>query len=297
LLQEKLIRKFTGKMEQEKRQEPNNTAVRTALWRGLHVQTDAQPHILEDEVGFQLVAPSDDWRQRPDMDIHFTRRVRASMVARARFIEDLMIEQTGKGVSQYVILGAGLDTFAQRRPDIASKLTVFEIDEPNTHSWKKKRLVELGYDLPEWLRFVTVDFENSSWWEALKSAGFDENKPAVVACTGLSMYLTLEANRTTLQQMATLAAGSTLAMTYLLPIELIDEEDVVLQQISEKGARAAGNPFISYFTPDEMLNLAREAGFKTSENIMSADLYKRYFGERTDKLSPASGEVFLMATT
>ena len=73
-------------MEQEKRPEPNNTAIRTALWRALHVQTDAQPHILEDEVGFQLVAPPDDWRQRPDMDIHFTRRVRASMVARARFI-------------------------------------------------------------------------------------------------------------------------------------------------------------------------------------------------------------------
>ncbi len=285
-------------MEQEKRPEPNNTAVRTALWRALHVQTDAQPHILEDEVGFRLVAPADDWRQRPDMDIHFTRRVRASMVARARFIEDLMIEQAGKGVSQYVILGAGLDTFAQRRPDIASKLTVFEIDEPNTHLWKKQRLVELGYDLPSWLRFVTVDFEaGSSWWESLKSAGFDENKPAVVACTGLSMYLTLEANRTTLQQMATLAAGSTLAMTYLLPIDLIDEEDVMLQQISEKGARAAGNPFISYFTPDEMLNLAREAGFKTPENITAADLYKRYFRERSDKLSPASGEVFLVSRT
>ena len=284
-------------MEQNKTPEPNNTAVRTALWRALHVQTDAQPHILEDEVGFQLVAPADDWRQRPDMDIHFTRRVRASMVARARFIEDLMIEQAGKGVSQYVILGAGLDTFAQRQPENASKLTIFEIDEPNTHLWKKQRLVELGYNLPSWLRFVSVNFENTSWWEALKSAGFDVNKPSVVACTGLSMYLTLEANRATLQQMATLAAGSTLAMTYLLPIELIDEEDVMLQQISEKGARAAGNPFISYFTPDEMLDLAREAGFKTTGNITATDLYKRYFSERTDKLSPASGEVFLIATT
>ena len=284
-------------MDPNRNSEPNNTAVRTALWRALHVQTDAQPHIMEDEVGFQLVAPADDWRQRPDMDIHFTRRVRASMVARARFIEDLMIEQADKGISQYVILGAGLDTFAQRRPDIASKLTVFEIDEPHTHHWKKQRLIELGYNLPEWLRFVTVNFENSSWWEALLSAGFNVNKPAVVACTGLSMYLTLEANRTTLEQMATLAAGSILAMTYLLPIELIDEEDIVLQQISEKGARASGNPFISYFTPDEMLNLARQSGFKTPENITAADLYKRYFGERSDKLSPASGEVFLIAKT
>lgn len=284
-------------MEKEKRPEPNNTAVRTALWRALHVQTDAQPHILTDEVGFQLVAPTDGWRQRPDMDLNFTRRVRASMVARARFIEDLIIEQAGKGVSQYVILGAGLDTFAQRQPEIASKLTIFEIDEPNTHIWKKQRLVELGYGLPEWLRFVSVDFENSSWWEALLNSGFDANKPAVVACTGLSMYLTREANLATLQQMATLAKDSTLAMTYLLPIELIEEEDVMLQQISEKGARASGNPFISYFSPDEMLDLAREAGFNKPENISSADLAKRYFVGRTDKLSPASGEVFLIATT
>jgi methyltransferase (TIGR00027 family) len=286
-------------MEQTKKTiEPNNTAVRTALWRALHVQVDAAPHIIEDEVGFQLIAPNADWRQRPDMDIHFTRRVRLSMVARARLIEDLIVEQAGQGVSQYVILGAGLDTFAQRRPEIASKLTVFEIDEPNTLLWKQQRLSELGYYLPEWLKFVSVDFEaGSSWWKALQSTGFDINKPAVVACTGLSMYLTCEANLATLQQMAALAPGSTLAMTFLLPIELIEEEDVMLQQISEKGARASGNPFISYFSPDEMLELAREAGFKSVEAITSADTTKRYFSGRADKLSPASGEIFLIATT
>jgi methyltransferase (TIGR00027 family) len=285
-------------MEQTKKLiEPNNTAVRTALWRALHVQVDAPPHILDDEVGFKLIAPNDEWRQRPDMDVDFTRRVRASMVARARFIEDLMVEQALQGVKQYVILGAGLDTFAQRRPEIASKLTVFEIDEPNTLRWKQQRLDELGYDIPEWLRFVSVDFEaGSSWWEALKSSGFDAGQPAVVACTGLSMYLTREANLATLQQMAALAPGSTLAMTFLLPIELIDEEDVVLQQISEKGARAAGNPFISYFTTDEMLELAREAGFKTVARVTAADLAQRYFDARPDKLSPASGEVFLIAS-
>ncbi|HEY6915105.1 MAG TPA: class I SAM-dependent methyltransferase, partial [Paludibacter sp.] len=179
----------------QKTTEPNNTAVRTALWRALHVQIDAQPHILEDEIGFKLIAPNADWRQRPDMDIDFTRRVRASMVARARFIEDLIIEQAKQGIKQYVILGAGLDTFAQRRLEIASKLTVFEIDEPVTHQWKKQRLVELGYGIPEWLRFVSVDFEaGSSWWEALINEGFDANQPAVIACTGLSMYLTREAN-------------------------------------------------------------------------------------------------------
>jgi O-methyltransferase involved in polyketide biosynthesis len=118
-------------MEQDKN--PDNTAVRTALWRAMHVQVDSSPHIIEDEVGFQLVAPPDGWRRRPDMDPDFTSRLRASIVLRARFIEDLVIEQR----KQYVILGAGLDTFAQRRPDVASTLQVFEIDQPDTQTWKR----------------------------------------------------------------------------------------------------------------------------------------------------------------
>jgi len=278
--------------------EPDNTAVRTALWRALHVQNDALPHILEDEIGFKFVAPGPGWQQRPDMDLNFTRRVRSSMVARARFIEDFMTEQLKLVIKQYVILGAGLDTFAQRRPEIASQLRIFEIDKPNTQTWKKQRLVELGYNIPEWLQFVSVDFESgSSWWEQLIRSGFDVNQPAVLACTGLSMYLTLEANKSTLKQIATLAPGSKLAMTFMLPFELIDAEDHFLQQASEKGARAAGNPFISYFSPSEMMDVAREAGFKEVEIVTSNDLANLYFVGRPDKLSPASGEAFLIATT
>jgi O-methyltransferase involved in polyketide biosynthesis len=103
---------------------PDNTAVRVALWRALHVEIDSPPHIFEDEVGLKLAAPDDVWRSRPDMSA-FTRPFRASIVARARFIEDLVAEQAARGVGQYVILGAGLDIFAQRRPELASRLFVF----------------------------------------------------------------------------------------------------------------------------------------------------------------------------
>ena len=126
-------------MEQKnKTNQPDNTAVRTALWRALHVEVDAKPHIIEDIIGLQLISPPVDWRQRPDMHLQFTKRLRASMVARARFIEDLIIEQSKKGISQYVILGAGLDTFAQRMPALASRLQVYEIDQPSTQTWKQK---------------------------------------------------------------------------------------------------------------------------------------------------------------
>src|SRR5690348_12359114 len=117
---------------------PENTAVRVALWRALHVQVDPPPHVFEDVVGLKLVAPDDGWQQRRDMS-PFTRPFRASIVGRARFIEDLVAQQASRGVGQYVILGAGLDTFAQRRPELAAKLMVFEVDQPGPQAWKRQR--------------------------------------------------------------------------------------------------------------------------------------------------------------
>ena len=284
------------KMEQNKKiKEPDNTAVRTALWRALHMQMDAKPYVLEDKIGLKLIDPPDDWQQRPDMK--FTKRLRASIVARARFIEDLIVEQSKHGISQYVILGAGLHTFAQRRPDIASKLQIYEIDLPDTLTWKQQRLIELGFGDPEYLHFVPVNFETSSWWEQLLKAGFNANKPAVVACTGVSLYLTKDAITSILNQIATLASGSKLAMTFYLPTELLDEEDKPMQEIAEKGARAAATPFVSFFAPNEILALAREAGFIEAKTISTKDMEQYYFTNRTDNLLPASGEVFLLGTT
>src|SRR5690606_28364793 len=114
---------------------------------------------------------------------------------------------------QYVILGAGLDTFVQRRPDISSKLEIYEIDQPETLAWKQKRLTDLGFDIPKYLHFVPVDFETSSWWEQLLKTGFDIEKPSVIVCIGVTLYLTKETIIATLNEIVTLALGSTLAMT------------------------------------------------------------------------------------
>jgi methyltransferase (TIGR00027 family) len=114
---------------------PDNTAVRVALWRAMHVQVDAPPHVLDDEIGLALAGPDQGWRQRPDMHPGRTTRSRASIVARARFIEDLVEERAKQGVSQYVLLGAGLDTFAQRKSALASQLQVFEVEQPATQAW------------------------------------------------------------------------------------------------------------------------------------------------------------------
>jgi len=277
----------------------DSTAVRVALWRAMHVQVDPPPHVLEDEIGLRLAAPDEGRRRRPDMDPRATRHFRASIVARARFIEDLVVEQAGRGVSQYVILGAGLDTFVQRRPEIASRLLVFEVDQPGPQNWKRQRLIELGFGIPKWLRLVPVDFEaGDDWWQKLAAAGFDAGQPAIVASTGVSMYLTRDAIAATLRQVAVLAPGSTLAMTFLLPLEFADPEVRPGLQLAEKGARASGTPFISFFTPTEMLTLAREAGLREVQHVSAAVLTQRYFAGRTDGLRPpTNSEELLVATT
>ncbi|PNG94703.1 class I SAM-dependent methyltransferase [Streptomyces malaysiensis] len=285
-------------MADEQTSAPDSTAVRVALWRAMHVQVDPPPHVLQDEIGLRLAAPDDDWRGRPDMDPDTTRGFRAAVVARARFIEDLVAEQADRGVTQYVILGAGMDTFAQRRPEIAYRLRIFEVDQPGPQAWKRHRLVELGYGIPEWLHLVPVDFEASeSWLERLAAAGFDPAQPAVIVSTGVTMYLTEDATAATLRQIAGLAPGSTLAMTFLLPAELLDDADRPGLRKSKEGAQAAGTPFISFYAPQDMLALAREAGFKDVRHVSGASHAERYFAGRADGLRPSSGEDLLLATT
>ena len=286
---------FSITMETQKRYEPDNTAVRTALWRAMHVQIDAKPHILEDEVGLQLIAPDTDWRQRIDMHPKATQRLRAAMVGRARFIEDIISEESKKGITQYVLLGAGLDTFAQRRKDIASHLQIFEIDQPDTQAWKQGRLNELGFGIPDNLHFVSVNFETASWWEELLKSGFDLSKPAFVACTGVTLYLSKEAIAEMIFRMSQLAPDSRLAIAFYLPIELLDEEDKFLQQMADKSLREAGTPFVSFLSAPEVMVLAEKFSLKDAQIVTTKAIEQLYFSDRTDNLLPASGEMFLVA--
>ena len=268
---------------------PDSTAVRVALWRALHLQVDAPPHVFEDEIGLRLASPQDDWRARPDMNPEWTKPFRASILARARFVEDLLVE---RGLPQYVILGAGLDTFVQRK---RTDVRVFEVDRPGPQEWKRRRLVELALPLP---LFVPVDFEaGASWLQQLSHAGFDRRQPALVASAGVSMYLAREAIAATLRDVAALASGSMLAMTFLVPVELAEPELRPAYEAAMRGARASGTPFISLFAPEEMVALAHECGFARVEHVSAAHLSQRYFSGRTDGLRPSKGEELIVAST
>ncbi|MFW0786254.1 class I SAM-dependent methyltransferase [Gordonia sp. CPCC 206044] len=275
---------------------PESTAQRVALWRALHVEVDAPPHVFVDEVGRELIGGDDTWRARPDMDPETTAGFRASIVGRARFVEDLVLEQIDRGVDQYVILGAGLDTFAQRRPEISSRVSIFEVDQPAPQSWKRTRLIESGHTaLPH---FVPVDFEaNEDWWEELSRNGFDATKPAVVVSTGVTHYLTREATAATVRQVAALAPGSTFALSFLIPVDAIAPEDRAGLKTSETGAEREGTPFVSFWSPTDMTALARDAGFVDVRHVPGSALAERYFGDRTDGLRPSTGEDLIVART
>jgi methyltransferase (TIGR00027 family) len=276
---------------------PEHTAVRVALWRALHVQIDPAPHVLTDEVGAKLVGDKE-WRNRPDMDPQFSKSMRASIVGRARFIEDLVEEQFKKGTRQYVILGAGLDTFAQRRPDLASHMQIYEVDQPGPQKWKQKRLIEIGFTTPEWLHFVPVNFEaRQPWWEQLLAAGFNIDQPTIIVSTGVSMYLTKETNLATFQQISKLASGSAFATTFMLALDLLPPQEKSIMEFVMKKAAESGTPFLSLFHPHEILAMAQEAGFKQTQYVSADELYQRYFASRSDGLNAGTAEAFLVATT
>lgn len=278
--------------------QPDSTAVRVALWRAMHVQLDAAPHVLDDLVGLQLAAPPEGWRDRPDMHPMGTRGFRAAIVARARLVEDLLATEAEAGATQFVLLGAGLDTLAQRRPDLVERRRVFEVDQPGTQAWKQRRLAEEGLPVPEGLRFVPVDFEGGAdWWANLLAAGFDPAQRSVLSSTGVSMYLAKETTAATLRRLATLGSGSVVVMSFLLPAELVDEEDREGLEMSAAGARRSGTPFVSFFAPDEMVALARAAGFREVEHVASRAMTERYFAGRADGLRPSSGEELILART
>jgi methyltransferase (TIGR00027 family) len=275
--------------------QPDNTALRTALWRALHVLTDDKPYVIEDKIGYELIKPEKDWQERPDMK--YTKRLRASIVARARFIDDIAKEQIEKGVKQYVLLGAGLDSFAQRNMEISSQVDIYEIDQPDTLAWKEEKLIENGYKISDKLHFVPVDFETSSWWNELMNKGFDSQQTTFVSCTGVTLYLTRDAIIDTLKRMTSLATGSAIAIAFYLPLEQLDEEDQPLMEMSIKGAAASGTPFMSFYSVDEIVKLAEEIGLKEIKTVSTKDMQERYFKGRADNLVPASGEFFLLART
>jgi methyltransferase (TIGR00027 family) len=200
------------------------------------------------------------------------------VAVRARFTEDMLIRALGDGIGQYVLLGAGLDSFAHRRPDLMQRLRVYEVDHPLSQQWKRARLDELGLQRPPALTFVPVDFERDTLAQALVAAGADITTPAFFSWIGVTNYLTADAVRSMLRAVASFAPGSHIVLSYDLPREAVPKPG--LYDFLRRRAAGFGEPFLSVFTPAQIDALLRECGFGGMTHFGPADAIREYFAAR-----------------
>ena len=214
------------------------------------------------------------------------------MAARSRYAEDGLAGAVADGVRQYVVLGAGLDTFAYRNP--YADLRVFEVDHPATQAWKREQLQAAGIAIPQSLTFVPVDFERQTLAEGLGQAGFDLSSEAFFSWLGVTPYLTREACMSTLSLIATMPAGSGVVFDFAVDPALLNAgQRQALEALSERVARY-GEPFQLFFDPGKLQDELKGIGFRRTEFLQGKELNARYFKDRDDGLLVRGGLGHLM---
>ncbi|HUD14934.1 MAG TPA: class I SAM-dependent methyltransferase [Terracidiphilus sp.] len=258
----------------------SKTALGVAIRRAAHQIMD-RPPVLDDPIAVRLVGSG--YPRHMERAMHrVARDFRAFMAVRSRYVEDKLAEAVAQGVTQYVVLGAGLDTFAYRNP--FPSLRVFEVDFPATQEWKKAMLGKASIALPGSLTFVPLDFERQTLAEGLVESGFDAGMPAFFGWLGVIPYLTLEAFRATLGAIAQLPAGSGVGFDYALAPETLTPAGRIAFDALAGRVAAAGEPFQLFFTPDALQAEVSDAGFLRFEQLDSGRLNEIYFKERADGL-------------
>jgi methyltransferase (TIGR00027 family) len=270
----------------------SKTAFRVAMRRAVHQVLD-QPHVLADPIAVPLLGA----RFAPDREREahpIARAFRAFMAARSRYAEDHLAKAVASGVRQYVVLGAGLDTFAYRNP--FPELRVFEVDFPPTQEWKRGLLAEASIAVPNSLTFVPLDFEHRTLGDGLNDAGFNRNEPAFFGWLGVVPYLTTDAFRSTLETIAPLPEGTGVSFDYAVSPESMNSARRAVFEALAARVAAAGEPFQLFFTPDVLQNALLDAGFRTIEQVDSAQLNALYFRDRADALKLPEEGLGMLAT-
>jgi methyltransferase (TIGR00027 family) len=270
---------------------PSLTAQRVAMRRAAHQLFD-RPTVLQDPIALRIIGPecAAEIRSAPQQfDGKLARRLRAFLVARSRCAEDELAGAVQRGVRQYVILGAGLDTFAYRSPYAPPALRVFEVDHPATQAWKRELLDAAKIPVPESVSFVPLDFEREALAEQLRLCGFRTKYPAFFSWLGVTMYLTREAVLTTLKSIAaSTPEGSEAVFDFAIdPSSLSTGQQRALRSMSGPSA-AAGEPWQSFFDPRSLAAELRSIGFEQAEDIGPEEINARYFKSRTDELQVGS---------
>ena len=264
--------------------EPSRTAQSTAMQRAAH-QLLERPLIFDDPMALHMLGA----RRVKWLALNLERyrapgrrAWRAFLVTRSRYAEDELARAYREGTRQYIVLGAGLDTFAYRNPH-GKRLRVFEVDHPSTQAWKRAQLREHGIGLPRSLTFVPVDFERQSLALRLREAGWRRDAPVFISWLGVAVYLTRDAVMQTLRFVAeSCARGSEIVFDFGVPDAALDELERKRRAEQARGVAAVGEPWISYFDPQALAEDMRAMGYSDAMSSGTKELNARYFALRTD---------------
>ncbi|MFZ3562251.1 class I SAM-dependent methyltransferase [Streptomyces sp. BH055] len=265
---------------------PSRTATAVARARAQHQLAD-EPRVFTDPFAVRVVgdAALGEGEFDEGLDPDFLRRRRLWVAARSRFADDTVAGAVASGCRQVVVLGAGLDTSALRntRPDVR----FFEVDHPDTQRWKRHRLAEAGIAVPDTLTFVPVDFESATLAEGLAAVDFDRARATTFVMLGVAAYLTLPSLTATWRFLAGQGGGAVLVMDYLHPVA-----GAAATALDERARRvaAAGEPWLSAFTADELRDALVDAGFSAVEDRSAAEVLGHYL-DRTVTDSLGSGHL------
>jgi methyltransferase (TIGR00027 family) len=265
---------------------PSRSALRVAMRRAAHQLYDAPPLVFEDPIAVAILGPHateierTPGRNPANKPRPFSIGLRAYLVARSRYAEDLLAQAVQRGAKQYVLLGAGLDTFALRNP--YPSLNVYEVDHPATQQWKRELLLTTALQTPASLSYVPVDFERQSLAGQLHAAGFNSTAPTFFAWLGVVPYLTLETFRSTVAFIAAQTPGSGFVFDYTQPRSVLSPREQLAFDSLASRVQLSGEDFRLFFTPHKVA--AELASFFDVDDIGSPELNERYFANRTDTL-------------
>ena len=283
-----------------KAKEPSGSAIVAAITRAAHLFIDDEPKIFHDDFALGFSGMQNETTLKSNLDMFrsgmarqtspeyassFYISYRAFALIRHRYTEDKLEKATERGISQYVILGAGLDSFAYRRQDMKERLRVFEVDHPSSQEWKKRKLEELKIPVPGNLTFVPVDFEQQQLMDELYHHDFKKGSTAFFSWLGVTQYLTEEAIFQVLKDVASTAPGSEIILEYVLPETLLERGD---QQIVAGGRNLPTEPWLSTFSPNDLTERLKNTGFTDIEDFGPEEAKMLYFTGRNDDLSSTS---------
>ena len=276
---------------------PSQTALMAAAARAAHLIVDREPIIFADELAAALLGDQAD-ELISYHRAHGTHLVlscaRAQVLCRSRFTEDHLAACVQGGITQYVILGAGLDSFAYRSD--SGPVRVFEVDHPATQQWKRAQLAAASIPVPDSVSYVAMDFEHDQLADRLRQAGFDPSRPALVSWLGVTMYLTQAAIGRTLAEISGFAPGTQLVTDYMLPAGLRDDTGDAYASLVAPAAAERGEPWLTFLAPDDMSALLAGHGFGAVEHVRQRDAVPPALWDRADSLRPADLSVLARAT-